>query len=149
MDHVAVMKKSWGLLPKILSGEKTIGSRWYKNKSAPWGKIAAGGRVYFKNTGEKVSVGARVSGVRTFENMNPSNVREILEKYSSKDGISRDKIDVYYELFKDKKYCLLIYLENPKGYKQFEINKKGFGSMAAWMCVGNIDEIRGRRRQSL
>ena len=24
MDHVAIMQKSWGLLPKILSGEKTI-----------------------------------------------------------------------------------------------------------------------------
>lgn len=30
MEHVAIMKKSWGLTRKILSGEKTIESRWYR-----------------------------------------------------------------------------------------------------------------------
>ncbi len=36
MDHVAVMKKSWGLVPKILAGEKICESRWYKSKRPPW-----------------------------------------------------------------------------------------------------------------
>ena len=104
MNHVAVMRKSWGLLPKILSGEKTIESRWYKNKSAPWGKIAAGDRIYFKNSGEKVSVRAGVSGVNTFENLNPLRVRKILGKYGKDDGINQNEIEKYYELFKNKSY---------------------------------------------
>ena len=54
MDHVAIMNKSWGLIPKILSGSKTIESRWYKTKRTPWDKIAKGDTVYFKNSGEQV-----------------------------------------------------------------------------------------------
>lgn len=30
MEHVAIMRKSWGLTDKILSGQKKIESRWYK-----------------------------------------------------------------------------------------------------------------------
>ena len=32
MEHVAIMKKSWGLIEKILSEEKTAESHWYKTK---------------------------------------------------------------------------------------------------------------------
>jgi len=131
MDHVAIMRKSWGLLPKILSGEKTIESRWYKNKSAPWGKIKTGDTIYFKNTGEPVTVKVKVKGVKQIENLNPVMVREILEKYGKEGGI--DDIQKYNEMFKDKKYCLLIFLDKPGKIKPFEINKKGFGAMAAWM----------------
>jgi len=57
------MRKSWGLLPKILTGEKTIESRWYKNKCSPWGKIKRGDVVYFKNSGEPVTIKAEVSKI--------------------------------------------------------------------------------------
>jgi ASC-1-like (ASCH) protein len=142
MDHVAIMRKSWGLLPKILSGEKTIESRWYKNKSSPWGKINPGDTVYFKNSGEKVTVKAKVKGVRQFGNLNSNKVREVLNIYGKDDGI--DDIDKYYEMFKDKKYCLLIYLERPEKIKPFDINKKGFGAMAAWLCFDKTCCLQSR-----
>jgi ASC-1-like (ASCH) protein len=131
MDHIAIMKKSWGLVPKILSGEKTIESRWYKNKSAPWGKINAGDTVYFKNSGEDVSVKVSVRKILQFDNLNQNKVRDILEKYGKEDGI--DNVDDFYKLFKDKRYCLLIYLDKPEKITPFEVSKKGFGAMAAWM----------------
>jgi ASC-1-like (ASCH) protein len=140
MDHVAIMKKSWGLIPKILSGEKTIESRWYKNKSAPWGKIKVGDVIYFRNTGEKVSVRVRVRKVLSFENLNSAKTREILDKYGEEDGIE-DK-EKYFNLFKDKKYCLLIFLDKPESIEPFEINKKGFGAMAAWISTNRIDNIK-------
>jgi len=31
MQHIAIMKKSWRLTEKILAGEKTLETRWYKN----------------------------------------------------------------------------------------------------------------------
>jgi ASC-1-like (ASCH) protein len=129
MNHVAIMRRSWGLVPKILLGEKTIESRWYKNKSAPWGKINPGDTVYFKNTGELVTVKVKVREVKQFENLNADKVHEILEKFGRDDGI--EDIEKYYEMFKDKKYCLLIFLEKPEKIKPFEINKKGYGAMAA------------------
>ena len=48
MEHVAIMKKSWGLTEKILTGAKKIESRWYKNKHTPWNRIKSGEIVYFK-----------------------------------------------------------------------------------------------------
>ncbi len=142
MDHVAIMKKEWKLLPKILTGEKTIESRWYMNKSAPWGRIKAGERVYFKNSGEKVTIQAEIAGVKAYANLTPDRVRRIIDEYGGKDGICITDIEKFYRLFKNKKYCLLIFLKNAKKIKPFDINKQGFGMMAAWMCVEHIGQIK-------
>ena len=48
MDHVAIMKKSWGLTEKIISGEKKIESRWYKFRHSPWGKIKKGDNLFVR-----------------------------------------------------------------------------------------------------
>jgi hypothetical protein len=37
---------------------------------------------------------------------------------------------------------MLIYLRNPKRVKPFRIDKKGFGSQAAWICVEDVNSIR-------
>lgn len=142
MDHLAIMKKSWKLLPKILNGEKTIESRWYKNKVSPWGKIKKGDNVYFKDSGEPVTAMVEVSDVLEFSELNPSIVKEILVKYGKQDGIEEKDINNYYEMFKDKNYCLLIFLKKPKRVAPFEINKKGFGLMSAWITVNNISQIK-------
>lgn len=142
MEHLAIMRKSWGLVPKILSGDKVIESRWYKNKYAPWDKIKVGDIVYFKNSGEPVSVKAGVSDVLQFSDLTPSKVKEILDKYGARDGIAENQIDKYYEMFRDKNYCLLVFLDKPVQIAPFEINKKGFGAMAAWIAVDDINKIR-------
>ena len=52
MEHLAIMRKSWNLTNKILTGEKKIESRWYKNKYVPWNKIKEtqkNGIYYLKN----------------------------------------------------------------------------------------------------
>ena len=67
VEHVAIMKKSWRLLPKILSGEKTVESRWYSIKAAPWGRIHPGDPIYFKDSGEPVTVRAIVEKVDAFD----------------------------------------------------------------------------------
>lgn len=142
MDHVAIMKKSWGLTPKILSGEKKIESRWYKFKRPPWNEIKTGDTVYFKDSGEPVTLKARVSMVLRFPDLTPKKVKEILEKYGRADGLARKDIPKYYRLFRDKKYCLLIFLTKPVRVKPFNINKKGFGAMAAWISVESINRIK-------
>ena len=71
MNHVAIMNKRFGdLIPKILSGEKKIESRWSKNKISPWNKIKVGDVVYFKNSGGPVVAMAEVSRVEQFEKKN-------------------------------------------------------------------------------
>ncbi len=142
MDHVAIMKKSWGLIPKILDGRKKIESRWGINKCSPWGKVKAGDTVYFKNSGEPVTVVAKVSKIQEFENLNPKKVREILEKYGGDDGISISSLEETIKWAKKKRYCTLIYLKNSRKIKPFDVGKTGFGAGAAWLSVPNIDKIK-------
>lgn len=142
MEHIAIMKKSWNLTQKILSGEKKIESRWYLNKSAPWGKIHSGETVYFKDSGEPVSLKAEVAKVLEFSELTPAAVKEILGQYGGVDGIKVSDADKFYERFKDKRYCILIFLKDPQKIEPFDINKSGFGNMAAWMCVEDINAIK-------
>ena len=145
MDHVAIMQRSWGLLPKVLSGEKTIESRWYMQRRAPWNGVHAGDAVYFKNGGEPVSAMARVSHVLQFGDMGPLQVRELLETYGGQDGLVPEEIPAFYDRFKAKRYCILVFLEGAVPVSPFWIDKTGFGAQAAWLTVGSIDELRQGR----
>lgn len=136
------MKKSWGLTEKILSGKKKIESRWYLNKCVPWDKIKVGERIYFKDSGEPVSIVATVEKVLQFSLLTPIKVDEILKTYGDDDGIESIDISSFYARFKDKKYCLLIFLKNPQRIEPFEIDKRGFGAMAAWICTEDVNQIK-------
>ena len=142
MDHLAIMKKSWGLTEKILSGEKKIESRWYKSKYPPWDKIKTGDVVYFKDSGCPATIKSEVEKVIQFSDLTPEKVREILDKYGDLDGIEKNKIQGFFQMFKDKKYCILIFLKNPQKVDSFDIDKSGFGMMSSWITVDSIKEIK-------
>ncbi|KKT74879.1 MAG: hypothetical protein UW69_C0025G0018 [Microgenomates group bacterium GW2011_GWA2_44_7] len=136
------MKKSWGLIPKILNGRKKIESRWGINRCCPWGKVQSGDTVYFKNAGEPVTAVATVSRIEQFENLNPVSVRKLLQKYGGDDGISVTNLESTIAWARKKRYCTLIYLQNPRLVDPFNIDKRGFGSAAAWLTIPSIDQIR-------
>jgi ASC-1-like (ASCH) protein len=142
MDHVAIMKKSWGFLPKIVTGQKTIESRWYKSKHCPWDSIKSGEAVYFKDAGSPITVKCTVGRVLQFSDLTSVKVGEILRRYGREDGIDDQDVQNYFESFKDKKYCLLIFLGNPTKISPFQIDKKGFGARSAWISVEDIEAIR-------
>ncbi|MBI4140375.1 hypothetical protein HY485_00915 [Candidatus Woesearchaeota archaeon] len=142
MDHIAILNKSWNLLGKILSGEKTIESRWYKFRRAPWNKIFAGETVYFKNSGEQITVRAKVDKVLQFSDLSEQKVKEILDLYHLQIGIPENKVSEFVAQFRNKKYCILVFLKSVQKIVPFEISKKGFGVMSAWLCVDDIEEIK-------
>ena len=142
MQHVAIMKKSWGLLPRILSGQKTIESRWLINQSGPWGKVREGETIYFKNAGEPVTARATVSHVLELDNLNPQRIRDILDFYGEDDGIPSEELPLYEAQFRDKQYCVLIFLEDIQPIVPFNIDKQGFGAQTAWITVPSIQQIR-------
>ncbi|TRZ64927.1 MAG: hypothetical protein D4Q79_00400 [Spirochaetia bacterium] len=142
MEHLAIMRKSWGLTEKILDGRKKIESRWYLLKYKPWDNIKEKETIYFKNSGESVRIKAEVSKVIQFTDLTPKKVKKILDKYGKDDGIEKGKISEFFKRFKDKKYCILIFLKDPQEIKPFEIDKAGFGAMSAWITVDNIAKIR-------
>lgn len=105
------MRKSWHLTEKILTGKKKIESRWYKTKYPPWDRIKAGETVYFKDSGEPVKIRAEVDKVIQLDSLDQEKVRKILDEYGSDDGIEREEISRFFEMFKDKLYCILIFLK--------------------------------------
>jgi len=138
MDHVAFMRKEWGFGEKVLSGEKIIESRWYKNKYRPWAAISVGDVIYFKEN--NILAAAKVRKVIQFSDLGPKKIREILNTYGKDTGIESN--EKFFQLVKDKKYCILIFLKNVQKIKPFKINKKGFGNMASWITVKKIKDIR-------
>ena len=144
MDHLAIMRKSWGLTPKLLSGKKTIESRWYKARYPPWDRIGPGDTVYFKDSGSPVTVKAGVCAVKQFSGLDPKKVRDILDSYGREDGLEQEDISRFYELFRDKRYCILVFLRNPERTGPFDVDKAGFGTMSAWITIQDISSIRKR-----
>lgn len=143
-DHVAIMKKSWNLVPKILSGEKIIESRWHKTKSSPWNKINPKDTVYFKTSGEPVTVVTTVTDVLEFEDLTPLRIREIVLEYGARLGLgtNRKTLRAFARHMNNKKYCILVFLKNPKQVKPFGIDKAGFGAMASWIVTEDISKIK-------
>ena len=142
MDHLAVMRKSWGFTQKILDGEKVIESRWYKTRRAPWGRIKKDDTIYFKNSGEPVTIKAMVSSVIEFEELTPKRVKKLLSKYWRDLGIPKNEVFGFYTKLKNQKYCILMFLKSPKKTTSFKINKKGFGAMASWICIEDIKRLK-------
>ncbi|MBN2052803.1 hypothetical protein JW756_04840 [Candidatus Woesearchaeota archaeon] len=136
MDHVAILNENI-LLEKIISGEKSIESRWYMNRVQPWSNIHKGDTVYFKLSGKPVRAKATVQKVLQFE-LDYQKVSSILYKYGKKIGLDMgDAVDL-----ENKKYCILVFLQNPEAIKHFNIDKTGFGCSAAWLYVKNINNVK-------
>jgi hypothetical protein len=142
MDHVAIMRRSWNLLPKILDGRKRIESRWYMAKFAPWDRIKPGDTVYFRDAGKPVTLKADVENVLQYKNPDKDTIQDIITKYGGSGGICfRLPESEVLEWAKDKRYCILIFLKNAQAISPFMINKKGFGNACAWMCVDDMNRI--------
>lgn len=137
MEHLAILSKQSRLLAKILSGEKTVESRWYKFKKTPYENIAVNDVVYFKESGEPVTAKTTVSKVLFFDNLNEEKIKDILKEYGARLGVSLS----YLKKVKDRNFCTLIFLEQLERIEPFEVNKKGFGLMAAWITTDKIEKI--------
>ena len=148
MDHIAIMRKSWGLTRKILSDEKKVESRWYTSRRPPWDRIETGDAVYFKDSGKPVTIVSEVGKVLQFSDLTPRKVKEILDLYWKLDGLDKNDVPRFFNLFKDKRYCVLIFLKNSRGVEPFDVDKRGFGSMSAWITVDDVRKIKSARPTS-
>ena len=139
MDHLAIMSKQLQLLPKILNGEKTVESRWYKTRRAPFNKIKVGDIVYFKDSGAPVTLKSLVKKIIQFNNLTEQRIYDLLHAHEKELGVNADQ---YFISIKDKKYGILIYLSNVEQVKPFQIDKKGFGNQSSWITIDNIKKIQ-------
>ncbi len=149
MDHLAILrkaklKKGDNLLKDILLGTKTIESRWYVNKIAPWDKIKIGDTVYFKESGSPVVAKALVSNVLQYSNLTLDLIATIITKYGKyiSPKISLPEFLSWGEKQTLKKYCILVFLEKVEEIPPFNIDKTGFGISSAWLVVPDISKIK-------
>ena len=141
MDHVAIMNPKLGIISEILSGDKTIESRWYKTKRSPWNEVNERDRVYFKYSGKPIEARAEVDKVLQLE-LNSDKIREIIREYGGRGKICLNDTDYESNFYDGRKYCILIFLKNPEKIDNFHINKNGYGMGSAWLCVEDVEKIR-------
>lgn len=139
--HIAIMKKEWGLLEGVITGQKKIESRFYSQKVKPWDDITEKDTVYFKNTGGKVEIKAGVKKVLQFENLDPKKVKELITKHHIGLGLKITEIPYFLHLFQDKKYAILIFLKKIEKIEPFDIDKDGISPMSGWITVDDIAQI--------
>ncbi len=142
MEHIAIMKKSWGLTEKILTGEKTVESRWYKSKYVPWNKIKPGDTIYFKDSGEPVSVRAEIVKFLQFDNLDTEKTERILSEYGKADLGTNHIMPEIRDYVSGKNYCILVFFNNVEKIEPFNIDKTGFGAMSAWISVDDINQLK-------
>lgn len=111
--------------------------------------IKTGETVYFKNTGEPVTVKATVSKVEQFENLDSTKTAKLLSKYSEQDLGTSEISQEIRKYTEGKKYAIMIHLEKPQKVNPFNINKSGHGLMSAWLCVKNLGEVKVPLEDSL
>ncbi|MBS1266047.1 MAG: hypothetical protein MAG795_00012 [Candidatus Woesearchaeota archaeon] len=144
LKHIVAMHQSWGLLPKILSGEKTVLTRWYKDnekeyKTKPWDNISKGETIYFHVSGLPVTAKAKVKKIIQLEDITPKSAKEIIEKYYKELGLKNP--DEFHRDIDGKKYCILVFIEKPEKIKPFYVDKTGYGILADWMVLEDEDDL--------
>ena len=80
MEHIAILSHK-SVLDKILSGQKTVESRFSRLKSLPFGQINEGDKLYFKLSGGPVLGKAIVTRVEEYDNLTPGRVNELAKRY--------------------------------------------------------------------
>ena len=105
MQHIAILKQPF--FDMVLSGEKTIESRWSMVKVAPYKKVSVVDKILLKETGKDVTATANVKKVQFYE-LTPEIVEDIRIKYGKQ--IGTDKFEDWKSTLQ-KKYCTLIWLD--------------------------------------
>ncbi|MFT5730205.1 MAG: ASC-1-like (ASCH) protein [Desulforhopalus sp.] len=142
MDHLAIMHKHF--MNKVLSGEKTVESRWSKDRRSPYGKIQTGDTIYFKFSSGPVAAKADVSKVDSFSIVDDRKGVEIYVDAHYKalglETLSRTKQFLHNN--QSKYYVTFITLKKVRKIEDFNINKDGFGIRASWIVIEDINKLK-------
>ena len=122
MEHLAILSSKLGLFDKIISGEKTIESRWYVHRKTPYKNIFPDEIVYFKEKGRFAK--AKVEKALFFE-VDDAKIKEILLEYGDRLGVGIE----YFEFLKGKRYCTLVFIKDVSEAAPFFVPF----SRAAWI----------------
>lgn len=129
MKHLAIFKG--GGAEKILSGKKTIESRFSKSKIVPFGAVSSGDLVFIKPSGGQIIGQFRVIKVIYMDGLTKEDIEEIKGKYGKE--IATD--EAYWKGKNNAKYATLIFIGNSSRFITSPIKpiKK---DLRGWMVLG-------------
>jgi hypothetical protein len=134
-NHIAILSHK-SVLDKILSGEKTIESRFSRVKSVPFGQISAGDVVYFKLSGGPVLGRARIARVEEYDNLTPRLIEELANRYQQELALSVDFLARKME----SKFASLLFLEGVEHCEPWNYKQEG---RSGWIVLSH-SEIKGQ-----
>lgn len=114
-------------LTYMLNGEKTIESRFSKNKIAPYEKITKDDIVIVKKSGGNIVAYFTIKEVILFD-LQTYPIENIKAKYNKELCVE----DTFWENKKDSHYATLIMIDKLEKIKPFPITKKG---MQTWIVL--------------
>jgi ASC-1-like (ASCH) protein len=125
-NHLVILKKPY--LDAILSGQKSIESRFTKTKQYGFGRVLVGDKLFLKESSGPVCATARVKTVRNFENLTPKQIIEIKQQYNHHIIGS----DEYWQSKSNCRFGFLVWLEDVKPIEPVRISKKDW---RAWVVL--------------
>lgn len=128
-SHLAVVLPRY--MESILAGRKVVEVRLSVNRCAPYGKVAAGDVVYFKERGGAVRVRAVVSRVEEFEGLTPRRVRGLARRYS---GPADARGAAYWRVKERARYGTMVWLGMVREVARVPVPRRLYG--AAWVVGG-------------
>lgn len=127
--HLAIFKDRAGEL--ILSGKKTVESRFSRIKNPPFGVISSGDLVYIKPSGKDIIGQFRVKKVIFYDNLDLGDFRDLREKYGKELAVGED----YWERNKYACFGTFIFVGDSSKFitSPIKIPKK---DLRGWVVLG-------------
>lgn len=124
--HLVILKKPY--LEMILSGEKTIESRLTRAKTAAFGRVAAGDKLFLKVSAGPVCAVATAAEVKYYPHLTPADITQIERRYGQAIGGT----DALWERMMDRTCGFLVWLADVKPIEPVRIVKKDW---RAWVVL--------------
>lgn len=124
--HLAILKKPY--LDAILAGSKTVESRFTKTRRMPFGQVAAGDKIFLKQSSGPVCAMATAATVKNFENLTPEKLTNLKQQYNHQVAGN----DEYWQSRTDCQFGVLIWLRDVKPIEPVQIDKKDW---RAWVVL--------------
>ena len=136
-SHLVILKRPF--LDAILAGRKSIESRFMRTRRAPFGKVAAGDKLFFKITSGPVCATGRVRKVMSFDNLTPKRLGQIKRTYNGRIVAG----DQYWADRRDCKRGVLIWLDCVRPVEPVWIDKKDWRAWVVLTAQSNFGLLNG------
>jgi hypothetical protein len=140
MHHVAILHSRY--LDAILEGCKVVESRLSLTRCAPFGRVMPGDTIHFKEMGAGFRAAAQASGVMTFEDLRPADVRMLARRYGTQIGADAS----YWEERAEARYATFVWLSEVKDASSAP---SGFattaGARTGWYVLDKVKADAARR----